>query len=252
MFQHVFAQVPIKGRMVSFDPTPEEAIAGWESKGMGSWTFPIYDRGDPNDPYNLGNTNMGIVPLVIAGIKIAPIAIGLISNLFGAGKRKADETKAHDAYGAVVTAVDQIETAVKAGQMSPAQGRDQYAQVRAAYINFQQTQINVDSVKRAMVNQYDPSRCEYICATDTRIAKLDSLAPAQIQAPPPMSTVTSPAPPTGTLAPTTGTFGGGGGGNPTYSGGTTTPPATDATSGVAGLPWWLIAVAAIAAIMALR
>jgi Transglutaminase-like superfamily len=251
MFQHEFVQVFVKGRWISYDPTPEEAIAGWESKGMGRWTFPIYDRGDDNDPYNLGGTNMGIVPLVIAGIKIAPMAIGLITNLFGAGKRKADETKAHDAYGAVTDAVDKLESAIKAGQLTPADAANQYQQVRAAYIKYAtSTEIQVDSVRRAMQNKYDPSRCEYICATDKRAADFASLAPQQ-QLPP--STTLAPTTSNtgggsgGTLAPSAGGFGGGTTPAPTYDSNGALIPTPAGTTG--GFPsWLLIAAIAIAAI----
>jgi len=183
-FQHVFLQVYIIDKWVSLDPTPEEAIIGWESKGYVKRTFPVYDSSD-------GDTldALGIVPLVAIGIKTAiPLVTGLIGKLFG-GARRADEDKAHDAIAAVVQGVDLLEQQVKAGQLLPADAKAQYAQIRASYVQFVNSgQITVASVKKAMMNEYDPSRCEYICSTDKRIAAIDSLAPAPVSVASPAQT----------------------------------------------------------------
>jgi hypothetical protein len=54
-FQHVFLEARLEGKWLPYDPTPEEAVPGWQSKGLQRATFPIFDKGDKNDPTNLAD-----------------------------------------------------------------------------------------------------------------------------------------------------------------------------------------------------
>lgn len=99
-FQHVYLEARIAGQWVPYDPTPEEAIPGWQSKGLARGTFPIYDGGDKSDPNNLSGlkeAGLGAGMGAAQGLAGGPIGaaigagVGFLSGLFGGGGGQTTE-----------------------------------------------------------------------------------------------------------------------------------------------------------------
>jgi len=99
-FQHVYLEARIDHEWRPYDPTPEEAVPGWESRGFLRGTFPIFDGGAKSDRNNLAGlkaAGVGAGMGALQGVPGGPIgsAIGAITGflggLFGGGGGQTKE-----------------------------------------------------------------------------------------------------------------------------------------------------------------
>jgi len=108
--------------------------------------------------------------------------------------RQADEAKAHQAFGVLMDTGNGLLAQLKAGRVTLANAKQQAAAARQQYVAYKDQNITVDSVRRAMMNEYDPSRCEYICAFDNLVSTFDANAPVAVVGPGYVAPTPKPSP----------------------------------------------------------
>jgi hypothetical protein len=87
-FQHVYLEARIDHEWRPYDPTPEEAVPGWESRGFLRGTFPIFDGGAKSDRNNLAGLKTAGIGAGMGALQGAPggpisTAIGAITGFLG-------------------------------------------------------------------------------------------------------------------------------------------------------------------------
>lgn len=119
-FQHVYIEVNVKGKWRIYDPTPEEAIPGWEDKAMRRMHYPIFDKGDVNDPNNLA----GFMDFLKAGLSVIPVVGGAAAAAVGAGQahvagRKAEEAARDELREQAYSALADLLAGTRGGSVDP-------------------------------------------------------------------------------------------------------------------------------------